>query len=126
MRPETSTQTEHRSRDRTGSTRRAIRFLANAIFLYVVVVEVLLLIGFICLVVGLEPASWFVDVVYRSVDRTMQPFRGMFTAIEFGTGANQEVRPTVESSIMFAMIVYGIIALASRDLVDWLGRPRRG
>ena len=66
-----------------------------------------------------------VDLVYRTVDRTMQPFRGLFTAIEFGTGSTEDVRPTVESSIVFAMIVYGIIALAAHDLAEWLGRSRR-
>lgn len=105
--------------------RRIVRLLATAIFFYVMLVEVVLLVGFVCLLVGIEPSSWFVDWVYRSVDRTMQPFRGLFTSIQFGTGSTEEVRPTVESSIVFAMIVYGIIALAAHDLAEWLGRPGR-
>jgi hypothetical protein len=88
--------------------------------------EVVLLIGFVFLLIGIEPSSWFVDLVYRTVDRTMQPFRGLFTAVEFGTGSTEEVRPTIESSIVFAMIVYGIIALAAHDFAEWLGRSRRG
>lgn len=104
--------------------RRVIRLLANVVFVYVLVVEAILLIGFVCLLFGIEPASWFVDVVYRSVDRTMQPFRWLFTAIEFGTGSSEEVQPRIESAIVFAMVVYGIIALAAHDLAEWVGRPR--
>ncbi|MFW2332410.1 hypothetical protein [Ilumatobacter sp.] len=105
--------------------RRVVWLLAMAVFVYVMVVEVILAIGFVCLLFGIEPASWFVDVVYRSVDRTMQPFRWIFTAIEFGTGSNEEVQPRIESAMVFAMIVYGIIALAAHDLAEWVGRPRR-
>ena len=104
---------------------RVARLLAYAVFVYVVIVEVTLLIGFVCLLVGVEPSNWLAEWIYRSVDRTMQPFRGMFTAIEFGLGESSEIEPVVESSILFAMIVHGIIALAAHDLVQWLGRPRR-
>jgi len=107
------------------SLRRIVRVIAMLVFAYVMVVELILIVGFLCLLFGIEPASWFVDVVYRSVDRTMQPFRSLFTAIEFGTGSTDEVQPRIESSIVFAMIVYGIIALAAHDLAEWLGRPRR-
>ena len=102
-----------------------VRWLALAIYLYVMVIEVILLIGFVMLLFGVEPSSWFADWIYRSVDRTMQPFRGIFAAIEFGTGSSEEIEPTIESSIPFAMIVYGIIALAAHDLVEWIGQSRR-
>ena len=36
-----------------------------------------------------------------------------------------EVEPVVESSVLFAMVIYGIIGLAAHDLVEWIGRPRR-
>jgi hypothetical protein len=104
---------------------RLARWLAMGVYVYVMLIEVILLIGFVALLFGLEPGSWFVDWVYRSVDRTMQPFRGIFAAIGYGTSSTEEVAPTIESSIPFAMIVYGIIALAAHDLVEWLGRPRR-
>ena len=104
---------------------RVARLLAYAVFVYVVIVEVTLLIGFVYLLVGAEPSNWLAEWIYRSVERTMQPFRGMFTAIEFGLNGTTQVEPVVESSILFAMVVYGIIALAAHDLVEWLGRPRR-
>ena len=91
---------------------------------YVVLVEILLLVGFVCLLFGIEPASWIVETVYRSVERAMQPFRGMFDAIQFGTESDVEVDSVIESSIPFAMIVYGIVGLAAHDLAEWIGRPR--
>lgn len=105
--------------------RRIVRVLAMAVFVYVMIVELILLVGFVCLLFGIEPASWFVDLVYRSVERTMHPFESLFTAIEFGTGSTENVQPRIESSITFAMIVYGVIALAAHDLAEWVGRPRR-
>ncbi len=106
--------------------RRAFRLIATVIFFYVMLLEVVLAVGFVCVLVGIDPSTWFVDLVYRVVERTMQPFRGLFTAIEFGTGSSDDVQPTIEGSIVFAMIAYGIVALAANDLAEWLGRPRPG
>ena len=117
---------DDRQRSGPSPVLRAARLLAAAVFVYVVIVEITLLIGFVCLLVGAEPSNWLAEWIYRSVDRTMRPFRGMFTAIEFGLNGTAEVEPVVESSILFAMVVYGIIALAAHDLVAWLGRSRRG
>ncbi len=104
--------------------KRVARLLASAVFLSVLVIELVLLIGFVCLLFGIEPSTWLAEWVYRSVDRTMQPFRGIFTAVEFGTGGTTQVEPIVESSILFAMVVYGIVGLAAHDLIQWLGRSR--
>lgn len=105
--------------------RRVVRLLAMAVFVYVVIVEVILLVGFVCLLFGIDPGSWFVDIVYRSVDRAMQPFRWVFAEIEFATGSDGDVPARIESAMVFAMIVYGIIALAAHDLAEWVGRPKR-
>jgi len=112
-------------RDETRPVLRAARLLAGAVFVYVVVVEITLVIGFVCLLVGAEPSDWLAEWIYRSVDRTMQPFRGLFTAIEFGTDGATKIEPVIETSILFAMVVYGIIALAAHDLVAWIGRAGR-
>jgi hypothetical protein len=109
----------------THPVRTLARLLAKVVFVYAVIIEITLLIGFVCLLFGLEPSTWLAEWIYRSVERTMQPFRGIYTAIEFGTGGTAEVEPVVEGSLLFAMVVYGIIALAAHDLLDWIGRPRR-
>ena len=105
--------------------RRVFRLIATVIFWYVMLLEVVLAIGFVFVLFGLDASTWFADLVYRTVERTMAPFRGVFTAIEYGTGSTEAVQPAIESSLVFAMIVYGIIALAAHDFAEWLGRPRR-
>ena len=102
--------------------RRVTLLVSWAIFGYLVVVEIILLVGFVMILVGVEPSSWLTEWLYVAVERTMQPFRGAFTTLELADPeVASEVEPTVESSIVFAMIVYGILALAAHDLVEWLG-----
>ena len=49
----------------------------------------------------------------------MSPFRGIFAPIELGTTAN-DVPAVLDTSILFAMIVYAIVLLGLRELIDWL------
>jgi hypothetical protein len=95
------------------------RALAYAVYAYIVVVEIILGLGFVLLLFGANPQASFVDWVYRSMDRAMEPFRGIFTPIDLGERANQ-VESVLDTSVLFAMIVYGIIAIAIRALLDWL------
>ena len=44
----------------------------------------------------------------------MAPFRGLFEPITFG---DQSV---LDTSLLFAMIVYGIVALFLRAAIDWV------
>ena len=102
--------------------RRTAHLVSWAIFGYLTVVEIVLLVGFLLILVGAEPSSWLSDFLYRVVERTMEPFRGAFTAIEVADpDAAVQVEPAIESSIVFAMVVYGVLALAAHDLVEWLG-----
>jgi hypothetical protein len=101
---------------------RAITFF---VYLYVLLVEVILTIGFFLLLLGANPSSSFVSWVYRSLDRAMRPFRGIFEPIELGTTGNN-VPSVLETSVLFAMIVYGIVALAVHTVLSWLnGRLAR-
>ena len=96
------------------------RALSYAVYAYVVVTEIILMLGFVLLLFGANPAPAFVQWVYRSLERTMEPFRGIFTPIDLGaTGAN-EVSSVLDTSVLFAMIIYALLALAVRALIDWL------
>jgi hypothetical protein len=120
--------------EETGSShvhpeRRALlwvgRALAYAVYAYIVVVEIILGLGFVLLLFGANPQPAFVDWVYRSMDRAMEPFRGIFTPVDLGEGSNQ-VESVLDTSVLFAMVVYGIVAIAIRALLDWLtGRISR-
>lgn len=98
-------------------TGKALTFL---VYLYVLVVEVILTLGFVLLLLGANPSSSFVEWVYRSLDRIMRPFRGIFEPIELGITGN-DVPSVFEPSVLFAMIVYGILALVVSAVLSWLG-----
>lgn len=95
---------------------RAISYLVYA---YLVVVEIILLMGFLLLLFGANPTAGFTEWVYRNLDRVMSPFRGIFTPIELGAGGS-DVPSIFETSVVFAMIIYGIVALLLSALIGWL------
>ena len=103
--------------------RRAIlwgaRVLGYGLYFYLLLTEVVLALGFILLLFGANPEPSFVQWVYHSLDRSMEPFRGIFTSIELGQTGNQ-VEAVLDTSILFAMIAYGIVALALRVGIDWM------
>ncbi len=112
-----------------GWAQRSILWLSRAvtfaIYVYVLIVEVILLLGFFLLLFGANPSSSFVEWVYRSLDRAMKPFRGMFAPIELGTTGN-DVPAIFDTSVLFAMIMYGILAIVVATLLGWLNaRARR-
>jgi hypothetical protein len=105
--------------------RRVIILIARAIsyfvYFYLIVVEIILLIGFFLLLFGANPSAGFTQWAYRNLDRVMDPFRGIFTPIELGT-TSADVPATFDTSVLFAMIVYGIVALLLSGLIGWLSR----
>ncbi len=100
-------------------TAAAIRVVGYLIYAYLVFVEIILFLGFFLLLFGANSSAGFVEWVYRSLDRAMRPFRGIFESIELGTTGN-EVPAVFDTSIVFAMIIYGILAIALHSLLDWL------
>jgi hypothetical protein len=95
---------------------RAVSYLVYA---YLLVVELILLIGFFLLLFGANPSSSFVAWAYRNLERAMRPFRGIFAPVEIGTAGN-DVEAIFDTSIVFAMIIYAIIAIAVSTLIAWL------
>jgi hypothetical protein len=49
----------------------------------------------------------------------MEPFRGIFTPIELGT-TNGNIEAVFETSVLFAMIVYGIVGAVVSAVIPWL------
>lgn len=108
--------TQHPVRRATLWVSRAISYVVYA---YVVVVEIILFLGFLLLLLGANPTSSFVEWVYRSMDRAMRPFRGIFEPVELGT-TQADVPSVLDTSVLFAMIVYAILAIAIHSLLEWL------
>jgi len=90
------------------------RAIAYVVFAFIVVSQLILVQGFLLLLLGANPGNDYVDWAYRSLDRVMEPFRGIFTPIEF------EGNSVLDTSILFAMVIYGIALLLMRALLDWL------
>jgi hypothetical protein len=90
------------------------RALAYVIYAYLLVVEFLLLQGFLLRLFGADESAGYTQWAYDSLDRVMEPFRGIFTPVEFEGDA------VLDTSILFAMVIYGIVAIAIRSLLDWL------
>jgi hypothetical protein len=101
------------------------RALAYLVYAYLVFVEIILFLGFFLLLFGANPSASFTEWVYRNLDRVMAPFRGIFTPIELGTTSGN-VESVFETSVLFAMIIYAILAIILQALIGWLsGRMDR-
>jgi hypothetical protein len=96
-----------------------VRAISYLVYFYLIAVEIILFIGFFLLLFGANPSAGFTEWAYRNLDRVMDPFRGIFTPIELGTTGN-DVPATFDTSVLFAMIIYGIIALLFSAFIGWL------
>ena len=93
---------------------RAARVITYLVYAFVIVTLVILVFGFFLLLFGANPDAGFTQWVYRSLDRVMAPFRGIFKTVPVNGDS------VLDTSVLFAMIVYGIAGLALRALIDWL------
>ena len=93
---------------------KVAKVLLWVVYAWLIVNLVLLALAFVLLLLGASPTASFVDWVYRSVSRTMAPFRGMFEPIPL---SGQSV---LDTSLLFAGIIYSLAALAIRAAITWL------
>jgi uncharacterized protein YggT (Ycf19 family) len=95
------------------------RILLWLVYIWVTITLVLLFLSFILQLFGANPTAGFVDWVYRSTQRAMAPFRGIFEPVTLSD------KSTLDVSVLFAMIVYGFVALGLHLGIDWLTRMLR-
>ncbi len=95
------------------------KILSYFVYVYLILVEIVLLIGFFLLLFGANPTAGFTQWAYRNLDRVMAPFRGIFTPISLGS-TSADVPAIFDTSVLFAMIVYGILALLMSWVIHWL------
>ena len=93
---------------------RIARALTYLIYGFVIVVLIILTLGFFLLLFGANPQADFAEWVYRSLNRVMAPFRGIFRPIPL------DGRSVLDTSVLFAMIIYGIAAMLLHALITWL------
>ena len=90
------------------------KVLLWVVYVWVILDLILLLLAFVLRLFGANPDADFTEWVYRSVQRAMAPFRGIFEPITLN---DQSV---LDTSLLFAMIIYGIVALLLRAGIDWI------
>ena len=95
---------------------KVAKVLLWVVYAWLIVNLVILALAFILQLFGASPSASFVEWVYRSASRTMAPFRGMFEPVPL---SGQSV---LDTSLLFAMIIYGLAALALRAAIDGLTR----
>ncbi len=93
---------------------RAAKAVVVLVYVFVLIDLVLLTLGFFLRLFGASTDAEFTRWVYRNVDRIMEPFRGMFPS-----HAVSDVS-VVDTSLLFAMVVYAILGIAVHALVTWL------
>jgi uncharacterized protein YggT (Ycf19 family) len=93
---------------------RVARVLSYAVYAFVVIALIILVLGFFLLLFGANPDAPFAEWVYRSLSRVMAPFRGIFEAVQLNGDS------VLDTSVLFAMIVYGISGMLLKALIDWL------
>jgi hypothetical protein len=87
------------------------------IFYAVVVLNTILLgLTFLLELFGANPEAGFVDWIYRSTERAMQPFHDIFPTVEFSE------RSVLDVSVLFAIVIYLILVVALQTLLNWLQR----
>lgn len=104
------------------AARRAgpVYWISRAIIVFVygfaIACIVILAMAFFLQLFNANATAPFVDWVYRAARRIMQPFRGIFPTVEGEQGSVFDV------SMLFAMFMYGLLALAAHGLIDWIDR----
>jgi uncharacterized protein YggT (Ycf19 family) len=93
---------------------RAARLLTYLVYAFVLVALTILAFGFFLLLFGANPDAPFAEWIYRSLARVMAPFRGIFEPVVLDGDS------VLDTSVLFAMIVYGLVGLLLNALIDWL------
>lgn len=97
-----------------------VYWISRAIILFVYVFAlaciVILAIAFFLQLFNANQTAPFVDWIYRAANRIMQPFRGIFPSVEGEQGSVFDV------SMLFAMFMYGLLALGLHALIAWIDR----
>lgn len=95
---------------------KTTRLVTWIVYAVVLTKAALLATAFLLRLAGANPDAGFASWVYRSADRSMDPFRGIFPTREL-TGAS-----VLDMSLLFAAAVYLVLGLVIDAGLRWLGR----
>ena len=90
------------------------KVLVWLVYAYFVLALVILVFAFFLQLFNASTTASFTEWVYRSADRVLEPFRGIFPQASFANGS------VIDFAVLFAIIMYGIFALVVHGIVDWI------
>ena len=99
---------------------RAVRGLTFAkvlvwlVYAYFVLALIILIAAFFLQLFNASATAGFTEWVYRSANRVLEPFRGIFPQVGFDNGS------IIDFAVLFAIIMYGIFALVVHGVVEWI------
>ena len=99
---------------------KAVRVVVWIVYALVMATAILLTLDFMLRLFGANSTNSFVQWVYGSTDRAMQPFRGIFPTKQLGDSSS-----ALDFSVLFAAIFYFVLAIAVDILLRWLSRRLR-
>jgi uncharacterized protein YggT (Ycf19 family) len=106
----------HQAARRAGPAYWISRAIILFVYGFAIACIVILAMAFFLQLFNANTTAPFVDWVYRAARRIMQPFRGIFPSVEGEQGSIFDV------SMLFAMFMYGLLALGAHGLIDWIDR----
>lgn len=95
---------------------RFAKVVVYIVYAFFVAALVILVLAFFLLLFDASTSAEFTRWVYRSTNRVLEPFRGIFPRVEGGDGS------VVDFAIVFAIIMYGMFALGVHALANWIDR----
>ena len=105
-------------------TKRWILWVGKLVTLIVYAIllaySVIVGIAFVLQLLGANPDADFADWIYRAAANITEPFRGIFPTTQVTD------RSTFNASLLFALIIYLIVAVILHGIVDWLTRRIAG
>ena len=96
------------------SVLKVAKIMVSFVYAVLLVYLVILTLAFFLRLFGANPAADFTDWVYTAAARIMEPFRGIFPTVQVTD------RAVFDASLLFAMIIYALFALAVHALINWL------
>lgn len=95
---------------------RVTRVLTWLVYAFAVTAIAFLSTAFFLRLFNANESAPFVRWVERATRILMQPFRGIFPAVEGESGS------VFDASLLFAIFIYGMLAMGMHALLDWIDR----
>ena len=95
---------------------RVSRAIVVFVYGFAIACTVILAMAFFLELFNANESTPFVEWVFRASDRIMQPFRGIFPAVEGDNGS------VFDPALLFGIFMYWLLALGMQALVAWIDR----